>query len=308
MSPDTQSVPTPSLAREDLDLYIEAFLARWESPGTRATYRQDLDVWLRWCDLHNRHPISDASRPVIEIWMRWLSDERGNSSSTINHRVGTLPQFFELAVDDDLVRKNPCRLVSRPRAIPDTHHRIALTRDELQRLSVAAAASSPADHALAVLMACCALRVSEACAIDVPDCFETAQAHRCVRFRGKGNRPANVPMPPAVQRAVDAAIAGRTSGPVVQKRDGSRMTRRSADRVVKRCAKAARITAITVSPHTLRHTFVVLALDAGVPPRTVQLSARHAELSTTLNTYDRGRQAFDDHASYVVAGYLGSVL
>ncbi|MDT0223433.1 tyrosine-type recombinase/integrase [Gordonia sp. AC31] len=91
------------------------------------------------------------------------------------------------------------------------------------------------------------------------------------------------------------------------RRDGSRMTRRSADRVVKRCATAAGIVAIPVSPHTLRHTFVVLALDAGVPPRTVQLSARHAELSTRLNTYDRGRQVLDDHASYAVAGCLGFV-
>lgn len=100
-----------------------------------------------------------------------------------------------------------------------------------------------------------------------------------------GNEPlitsAMVPMPPAVQRAVDAAIAGRTSGPVVQRRDGSRMTRRSADRVVKRCAKAARITAITVSPHTLRHTFVVLALDAGFPHERCNF------LRVTLNSRPR---------------------
>ncbi|MGW8935463.1 tyrosine-type recombinase/integrase [Gordonia terrae] len=295
-----------ALARADLDLYIESFLARWESPNTRATYRQDLTAWLRWCDLHDKHPISDASRPLVEIWMRWLRDERGNSSSTINHRVGTLSQFFELALDDDLVRKNPCRLVRRPRATPRPDERIALTRDEMQRLTAAAAASSPADHALVVLMGMCGLRVSEACGLDVTDCHEIAKAHRCVRFVGKGSKPALVPMPPAVQRAVDAAIGDRTEGPLIVRRDGSRMTRRSADRVVKRCAKAAGITSVSVSPHTLRHTFIVGALDAGAAPRTVQLSARHADISTTLSTYDRGRQALDDHASYVVAGYFGS--
>ncbi|QMU22086.1 tyrosine-type recombinase/integrase [Gordonia rubripertincta] len=295
-----------ALARADLDLYIESFLARWESTNTRATYRQDLTAWLRWCDLHDKHPISDASRPLVEVWMRWLRDERGNSSSTINHRVGTLSQFFELALDDDLVRKNPCRLVRRPRAMPDADERIALTRDEMQRLTAASAASGPADHALIVLMGMCGLRVSEACGLDVTDCHEIAKAHRCVRFVGKGNKPALVPMPPAVQRAVDAAIGDRTEGPLIVRRDGSRMTRRSADRVVKRCAKAAGITAVTVSPHTLRHTFIVGALDAGASPRTVQLSARHADISTTLSTYDRGRQALDDHASYVVAGYFGS--
>ncbi|QLF84845.1 tyrosine integrase [Gordonia phage BBQValindra] len=295
-----------ALARADLDLYIESFLARWESPNTCAAYRQDLTAWLRWCDLHNKHPISDASRPLIEVWMRWLRDERGNSSSTINHRVGTLSQFFELALDDDLVRKNPCRLVRRPRATPDADERIALTRDEMQRLTAAAAASSPSDHALVVLMGYCGLRVSEACGLGVTDCYEIAKAHRCVRFVGKGGKPALVPMPPSVQRAVDAAIACRTTGPLIVRRDGSRMTRRSADRVVKRCAKAAAITAVSVSPHTLRHTFVVSALDAGVSARVAQLSARHADISTTLSTYDRGRQVLDDHAAYAVAGYLGS--
>ncbi|AUV61595.1 integrase [Gordonia phage MichaelScott] len=294
------------LSPADVDLFVEAFLARWESPNTRAAYRQDLTAWLRWCHLHGKHPISDASRPLVEMWMRWLRDERGNSASTINHRVGTLTRFFELALDDDLVAKNPCRLVRRPKAGSDNNDRIALTRDEMQRLTAAAAASSAADHALVVLMGVCGLRVSEACSLDVTDCHEIAKAHRCVRFIGKGGKPALVPMPPAVQRAVDAAIGDRTSGPLLLRRDGTRMTRRSADRVVKRCAKTAGITAVAVSPHVLRHSFVVGALDAGAQPRTVQLSARHAQISTTLDVYDKGRQALDDHAAYVVAGYFGS--
>ncbi|QKO02354.1 tyrosine integrase [Gordonia phage BlingBling] len=294
------------LARADLDLYIESFLARWENPNTRDAYRADLVMWLRWCELHDKDPIGDASRPLVEMWMRWLRDERSNSAATINHRVGTLGQFFEIALDDDLVRKNPCRLARRPKVQPNPDQRIALTRPELQRLEAVAAASCPADHALVMLMGYCGLRVSEACSLDVTDCHEIAKAHRCVRFVGKGGRPALVPMPPAVQRAVDDAIAGRTEGPLILRRDGSRMTRRSADRVVKRLAKAAAITSVTVSPHTLRHSFVVSALDAGAAPRTVQLSARHADISTTLSTYDRGRQALDDHAAYIVAGYLGS--
>lgn len=65
-------------------------------------------------------------------------------------------------------------------------------------------------------------------------------------------------------------------------------------------------TSVKVYPHVLRHTFIVGALDAGTPARTVQLSARHAQVSTTLSVYDRGRQVLDDHAAYVVAGYFGA--
>ncbi|WNM66331.1 tyrosine integrase [Gordonia phage Culver] len=291
----------------DLDLYIESFLARWENPNTRSAYRQDMASWLRWCKEHDKDPVLDASRPLVEMWMRWLRDERGNSSATISHRVGTLSQFFEIALDDDFVRKNPCRLVRRPRVSIDPDQRIAMTRDEIQRLQAAGARSSAVDHALVMLMGYCGLRVSEACGLDVTDCYEISKAHRCVRFVGKGDKAAMVPMPPSVQRAVDAAIAGRGAGPLLVRRDGTRMTRRSADRVIKRLAKAASITSVSVSPHTLRHTFVVGALDAGTAPRTVQLSARHADISTTLSTYDRGRQILDEHAAYVVAGYFGAV-
>ncbi|AXH45836.1 tyrosine integrase [Gordonia phage GEazy] len=167
------------LARADLDLYIESFLARWENPNTRDAYRADLVMWLRWCELHDKDPIGDASRPLVEMWMRWLRDERSNSAATINHRVGTLGQFFEIALDDDLVRKNPCRLARRPKVQPNPDQRIALTRPELQRLEAVAAASCPADHALVMLMGYCGLRVSEACSLDVTDCHEIAKAHRC---------------------------------------------------------------------------------------------------------------------------------
>lgn len=303
----TLSRPFSTALDDVTELFFESFLLRWEGSNTQSSYRDDLRIFTQWCETKGLHPITGIRRPHIELFMRDLKEVRGNSASTINHRVGTLSQMFELALDDDLITKNPCRLVRRPKAQPADDHRIALTRDEVQRLTAAAFTSGAADYALVCLMGYLGLRVSEACGLDVTDCHEIAKAHRCVRFIGKGGRPALVPMPPAVQRAVDAAIGDRTTGPLLLRRDGSRMTRRSADRVVKRVAKDAAIVNVKVSPHVLRHSFVVGALDAGAPPRTVQLSARHAQISTTLTTYDRGRQILDDHAAYIVAGYFGSV-
>lgn len=310
MSHATQLCPDPGtqlLSPADLDLYLETFFARWENLNTRHAYRGDLRAWLTWCEKTGRHPIGPhITRGIVEIWMRWLHEDRHNAPKTINHRVARLSMLFELAVDDGLMAKNPCRLVRRPKGVPDPNVRIAMNREETQRFIAAAYTSGPTDYALVLLMLMMGLRVSEVCSLDVGDCHEIAKAHRCVRFVGKGSKLAVVPMPPAVQRAVDAAIGDRTDGPLLVRRDGSRMTRRSADRVVKRIAKAAAITSVKVYPHVLRHTFIVGALDAGTPARTVQLSARHAQVSTTLTVYDRGRQVLDDHASYVVAGYFGA--
>ena len=80
------------------------------------------------------------------------------------------------------------------------------------------------------------------------------------------------------------------------------MDRGAADRIVKRLARRAGI-GKQISPHSLRHTFITLALDAGVALRDVQEAASHADPRTTMR-YDRGRQSLDRHATYIVAAFV----
>ncbi len=80
------------------------------------------------------------------------------------------------------------------------------------------------------------------------------------------------------------------------------MDRYAADRMVKRLARTAGISK-RISPHSLRHSFITAALDAGVPLRDVQEAASHADPRTTMR-YDRGRGSLDRHATYIVATFL----
>ena len=77
--------------------------------------------------------------------------------------------------------------------------------------------------------------------------------------------------------------------------NGARMDRHAADRTVKRLARRAGITK-RISPHSLRHSFITAALDAGVPLRDVQDAASHADPRTTMR-YDRARHSLDRHAT-----------
>jgi site-specific recombinase XerD len=86
---------------------------------------------------------------------------------------------------------------------------------------------------------------------------------------------------------LDLYIDERTSGPIFLGAEGGRMDRYAADRTVKRLARRAGITK-RLSPHSLRHSFITAALDAGVPLRDVQDAASHADPRTTMR-YDRGR-------------------
>ncbi len=104
---------------------------------------------------------------------------------------------------------------------------------------------------------------------------------------GKGSKLALIPLPPRVARAVDMAAGERLSGPLLLAQYGLRLNRHAATRIVRRLAKKAGITK-SISPHSLRHSFITAALDAGVPLRDVQIAARHSDPRTTTR-YDRAR-------------------
>ncbi len=58
-----------------------------------------------------------------------------------------------------------------------------------------------------------------------------------------------------------------------------------------------------ITPHSLRHSAMTAALNAGVSLRDVQEFARHADPRTTIR-YDRARHSLDRHASYAVVQYV----
>jgi site-specific recombinase XerD len=74
--------------------------------------------------------------------------------------------------------------------------------------------------------------------------------------------------------------------------------------LVRRLARAAGIEAwAALSPHSLRHTAITLALDAGASLRDVQDFAGHRDPRTTRR-YDRSRHSLDRNAAYTLAAYL----
>jgi integrase/recombinase XerD len=93
---------------------------------------------------------------------------------------------------------------------------------------------------------------------------------------GKGAKPADIPLPIPVLRAVREAVDGRTTGPILRTRTGRRMDRAGASRALTRVAHAAGITR-PISPHGLRRTFCTTGLVAGIGIRDMQYAMRHAD-------------------------------
>jgi integrase/recombinase XerD len=129
--------------------------------------------------------------------------------------------------------------------------------------------------------------------------------HRVLRVCGKGSKVVLIPLPPAVGRAIDRAIADRVAGPILLNRAGGRMDRHAATRRLRQLARTVGARMPRMHPHMLRHTFVTTMLDAGVSLRDVQITARHADPRTTTR-YNRARKNLDRHPNYILAAFMAS--
>jgi site-specific recombinase XerD len=270
--------PEPEYLVDDAQLAAAAFLARY-SGRTLDAYRHDLRGYFQWAP-DNQVPVLEATRPHVELYRSWM-DPRGLAASTIDRRLSTVCGFYRFAHIDGRIGSNPAQYVRRPQVHPSDAR--GLDRSELGVFLFTAEQHDREHAALAVLLGLNGLRVSEACATNVED-LDVERGHRTLRILGKGNKPATIPLVPRTARAIDLAVGERFEGPILRRRDGQRLDRRTAHRWVRAIGKRAGLGA--VHPHTLRAAFIMAALDAGVPLRDVQIAARHTDPRTTT-IYDR---------------------
>jgi integrase len=135
--------------------------------------------------------------------------------------------FHRFAHIDGIIASNPAQYVRRPRIHP-TQAR-GLDRGELGAFLLSAECFDHAHTALAVLLGLNGLRVSEACSANVVD-LRFERGHRTLRVIGKGAKPATIPLVPRTARTVDLAVGERCEGPILLRRDGARLDRRTAHR------------------------------------------------------------------------------
>jgi integrase len=153
--------------------------------------------------VHRRHLDVFTARPHIEVYVRWLEEDRHLAPATVARRLSTVIGFYRCLVIDGRLEKSPADYVRRPKVSPDSQA-LGLDRLQLGSLVALARGSGPMDAALITLLGLCGLRVSEACAVDLED-FGTERGHRNLHIIGKGGKPALIPLPPQVGRTLDQA-------------------------------------------------------------------------------------------------------
>lgn len=271
---------------------------------TRQSYSSSLRRWIRWCAQCDIDPMA-VTRAHITAWCRVLEEVDGLSPRYVGSLLTPVRGVYAWAEGEGVLDRDPARRVRPPRA-PRVSTSGWVTREELAAILAVAATRRPAVDAMVHLYGCCGMRFGETLSARVEHLGQVGE-HRTLHLpRRKGGVISDLALPEPVIRAVTRAVDGRTTGWLLRTRypvtpDG-RLQRDMARREFREVLVSAGITR-RITPHSLRHSFVTLALDAGVTMRDLMATTGHQDASM-IGYYDRARASVERSATYAVVDWL----
>jgi integrase/recombinase XerD len=293
----TEAAPSDAALRDAVEAFLlELRVERGLSPLTIAAYRRDLEQFgavagTRW---------RDDPAPLLQF-VRDLQRD-GARGSTQARKSAAVRSFYGFALREGLATRDIPALVDAPR--PGSYLPDVLAAEDVERILDAPPPEDPVgirDRAVMELLYACGLRVSELVGLDTD---RVDLAGQQVRVIGKGNKERRVPMGDEARERLHRYrsgprsewTAGRPTPAVFVGRRGTRMTRESVWKLVKRWTEAAGV-AERVTPHTFRHSFATHLLEGGADLRVVQALLGHASISTTqLYTHLTGERVREVYA------------
>jgi integrase/recombinase XerD len=283
------------------ELIAAGFLARYPAK-TRDGYRIHLRHWFEFCHLHRVDPMN-AQRMHIEAFARHLTEDLERMPQTVAGKLNAVCGLYRFAYLDGLIPVDPAAHVRRPK-IPFQSSTEGLTRPEFADILAAAEVDGIATHALVCLIGLNGLRIGECLSSNIEH-LGNERGYRTIHLpHRKGGKVGTLSLAVRTAWAIERAIADRDTGPILLGRDGQRMSAGSARRTVQRLAKKCKVRK-RITPHSFRHTFVTMALDAGVAERDIVDSTGHQD-SRMLRYYDRNRGAIERNATHAVAAFVGA--
>ena len=252
--------------------------------------------------------MSDAKLFLIKL----QTDGRGYS--TIKTVRGVLRPAFQMAVDDNIIQKNPFGFQLAGVVVNDSVTREAITRDQMRKFLkfVHDDAVYCKYYEVVYILFHTGLRISEFCGLTVRD---IDLEHRILNIDHQLQRTGmvlhvestktnagtrKIPMtrevcdcfkailearkPPAVERVVDGY-----SGFLFLDKDGlpevAMHWEHRFNHMVGRYNDIYRVRMPNITPHVCRHTYCSNMARAGMNPKTLQYLMGHSDIGVTMNTY-----------------------
>jgi len=262
------------------------------SPHTLRNYLSDLQQFHRF--IRERKWAMDSTGCVdvrkidIQIVRAFLASlTRGRKKSSLGRKIAALKGFFRYLVVTRQLDGDPMVSIHSPKN--DKPLPAFLSVDDVFQLLGAIKIKTGLDvrdRAVLEFFYSTGVRVSELVGVNWADVdFRLG----IVRVTGKGSKERIVPIGEIALEALQAYareqqkrwnLSGKGETAVFLNNRGTRITTRSAARIVEKHLKNAGIQ-VKMGPHGLRHSFATHLLNSGADLRSIQELLGHASLSTT---------------------------
>ena len=240
-----------------------------------------------------------------KAWLINLQQIDGRGYSSIHSIRGVLRPAFQMAVDDDLLHKNPFEFELASVIVNDSVTREAITRKQQRDLLKFIQEDKHFSRyydAIYILFHT-GLRISEFCGLTISEIEfgemrikvdhqlqRTAQMQYVIEEPKTDKGIRYVPMTEAVAACFRRIIANRKT-PKIEPMVALHWEK-YLEHIIQKYNKIYRIQMPKVTPHVCRHTFCSNMAKSGMNPKTLQYIMGHADISVTLNTYTHVN--FDD--------------
>lgn len=264
------------------NLWLEQGLAK----NSLDAYRRDMRLFARWLEL-TRPARSTLLAVEAQDLDAYFADRHAESKpSSANRRLSVLKRFYQLALRNGQLARDPCLKLASARQPTRFVH--TLSEAQVEALLGAPDVTTPLglrERTMLELMYASGLRVSELVTLKL---LELSLNDGVLRITGKGSKTRLVPFGQEARRWIErylreargVILNGQVDDALFVTARGGPMTRQMFWIVIKKHAARAGISA-PLSPHTLRHAFATHLLNHGADLRVVQLLLGHSDISTT---------------------------
>ena len=281
-------------------------------PTTKTGYKTVINILKK--EEFGRKRIDKVKISDAKAWLIQLQ-KNGRGFSTIRTIRGILRPAFQLAVDDDLIRKNPFGFELATVIYNDSVTREAITREQERRFLkfVEEDKHFKKYYDGIYILFNTGLRISEFVGLTKSDIdFKNMKInvdHQLQRFNGIGYKivepktesgvrqiPMTLEVAECFRRIIKARIKPKVE-PVIDGYAGFLFLDKDEHPMVamhwekyfqhicEKYNKIYRLQMPKVTPHVCRHTFCSKMAAARMNPKTLQYIMGHSDISVTLNTY-----------------------
>lgn len=283
--PATSEPTQKRAAGGNLSLLFEDFVRHVDaSPITIRAYRNGIRQFFKYLAIKG---ISEPDNDTISDYKKHMLTDEHKSAATVNLYLVALRAFFKWTAERGLYRDITGNV--KGKKIDRNFKKDCLSIDQAK--AILEQELSPRDRAIFELAITCGLRTCEICRADVGD-LRTIGSKTVLFVQGKGceSKSEKVAVPSHVERDIRKYLATREysgddeplfSTTANRNRNG-RLTTKTVSQLIKHIMVNAGYKSKRLTAHSLRHTAVTLALEAGHSIQEVSAFARHRDLSTTL--------------------------